>query len=149
MEHTPERPSESDTWRDFNHIMDNTTLPSGLQILPGAADDTTEFLLADEEFLRMLSLPPTPDRDCHTAQVHPRLYEGMTTEETMDAWAMMVLGQQELRQFIAQATVDDQLATVEAERRRRASEQEAMNQLTDVEFATCLTAALRGLEDQA
>ena len=73
----------------------------------------------------------------------------MTTEETMDVWAMMVLGQQELRQLIAQATVDDQLATVEAERRRRASEQEAMNQLTDVEFATRLTAALRGLEDQA
>ena len=102
-----------------------------------------------EEFLGMLSLPPTPDRDCHTAQVHPHLYEGMTTEETMDAWAMMVLGQQELRQFIAQATVDDQLATVEAERRRRASEQEAMGQLTDVEFATCLAAALRDLEDQA
>ena len=104
--------------------------------LDRSADDTTEFLPADEEFLRMLSLPPTPDRDCHTAQVHPHLYEGMTTEETMDAWAMMVLGQQELRQFIAQATVDDQLATVEAERRRRASEHEAMNQLTDVEFAT-------------
>ena len=85
-------------------------------VLTEDADDTKESLLADEDFLRMLSLPPTPDRDCHTAQVHPHLYEGMTSEETMDAWAMMVLGQQELRQFIAQAAVDDQRAADEAER---------------------------------